>query len=423
MTTTKPTLLSPVQDLTSLHAAIDAGCDAVYFGIKGLNMRAGAKNFELKDLNKITKICHKGNKYNKDIKTFLAINVLIYDDEIKDIEKILSSAKKASIDAIIAWDQAVIQKAKKIGLEVHLSTQASISNFDAAKFYYKQGIRQIILARELSLKQVNMIKKRIKKEKLNLKIETFIHGAMCVSVSGRCFLSQELFNKSANRGECLQPCRRKYLVKDPEENHELVIGEDYVLSPNDLCTIDIIEELIEAGIDCFKIEGRNRSPEYVKTTTACYRVAIDLYHELKKSAKDKKTKIRLPQELKQELKERLMMVYNRGFSTGFFMGKPIDKWSKSYGSKATTRKEYIGKIKNFYSKIDVGEIIMESGNIKVGDTLMIQGPTTGVKGLKIKEMQIDKKKVDKGNKGQVIGVRLDFKARINDKVYIIKKQK
>ncbi len=403
----KPILLSPVQDFISLKAAIEAGADAIYFGIKGLNMRAGAKNFELKDLKEITKICHK----NK-VKAYLALNVIVYDSELMQVDNILKRAKQAKIDAIICWDMAVLKKARQLKLETHLSTQASVSNYESARFYSKLGIKQIILARELDIIQIKKIIKKIKDNKLKLNIETFIHGAMCVSVSGRCFLSQQLFNKSANRGECLQPCRRKYLIKDPEENHELFLGEDYVMSPEDLCTIDIIDQLIEARIDCFKIEGRNRSPEYVKVTTECYRYAIDSYLEGK-----------LTKELKQQLKDKLATVYNRGFSTGFYLGKPIDRWSHAYGSKATTKKEYIGYIKNFYNKINVAEIKVESGSLSKGDNLMIQGPTTGVKESILDEMQIERKEATRAKKGDNIGIKLNFKARMNDKVYKIIKVK
>jgi putative protease len=267
----KPELLSPVQDLVSLKAAIDAGCDAVYFGVKGLNMRAGAKNFDTKDIKKIVSIAHK----NK-VRAYLALNVIVYDDELAKVKKILGEAKKNKIDAVICWDLSVLELCNRLKIPIHLSTQASVTNLESLRSYYKKfKIKRAVLARELSLEQIKGIIKKIKKNKLKVEIETFVHGAMCVSVSGRCFLSQEVFNKSANRGECLQPCRRKYIIKDSEEKHEFLIGEDYVLSPKDLCTIEILDKLVDAGIDSFKIEGRNRSAEYVKVVTEVYRQAID----------------------------------------------------------------------------------------------------------------------------------------------------
>ena len=268
----KPELLSTVQDFISLKAAIYAGSDAVYFGVKELNLRIVVKNFFLKDLSKVVNQCHK----NK-VKAYLTLNTIIYENEIEKLRNILKKAKKAKVDAVIAWDFSVIKECEKLKLPIHLSTQASVSNFEAIKILKNKfkNIKRVNLARECSLKQI----KDIIKKKPNIEIETFVHGAMCVSISGRCFLSQEIFNQSANRGECIQPCRRKYLIKDVEEGHELELGEEYVLSPKDLCTIGILDELLKAGINAFKIEGRNRSPEYVKVTTECYREAIDAIME------------------------------------------------------------------------------------------------------------------------------------------------
>lgn len=258
-------LLAPAGNWISLRAAIEAGADSIYFGLKELNMRAKANNFKLNEINKVTQECRKHK-----VKAYLTLNTIIYENELNKIKSILKKAKQAKIDAIICWDHAVIKEASKLKLPIHLSTQASVSNSEAAKFYKKLGVKRIILARELNLNQIKQIKKESK-----IEVEVFIHGAMCVSISGRCFLSHYLFNKSANRGECLQPCRRKFILKDIEENHELELGQDYIISPKDLCTIDIIDKLIKAKIGCFKIEGRMRSPEYVKTVTEVYREAID----------------------------------------------------------------------------------------------------------------------------------------------------
>ncbi len=392
----KPELLSPVQDFTSLKAAIDAGADAVYFGVKELNMRIGAKNFELKDTKKVIELCHK----NK-VKAYFALNTIIYDNEINKIKKILKKLKKEKIDAVIAWDFSVIRECEKLNLPLHLSTQTSVSNFEALKTFKNKfrNIKRVNLARELSLEQIKKITKNINKEKLNVEIETFIHGAMCVSVSGRCFLSQEIFDKSANRGECIQPCRRKYVIKDVEEDHEFELGEDYIISPKDLCTIEIIDKLIAAGIDAFKIEGRNRSPEYVKVVTECYREAID-------------------KGFNRSLLAKLKTVYNRGFSTGFYLGKPLNGWSKAYGSSATKKKVYIGKVKNFYKKINVAEILIEANKIKRGDTLMFQGPTTGVVEQKIVSMQKNHKDINKAEKWDRVAIKTKCVLRENDKVFL-----
>ena len=401
----KPELLSPVQDFTSLRTAINAGCNAIYFGVKGLNMRANAKNFAIKDLKKVAEICHKNN-----VRAYLTLNTIVFENEYEAVTNILDEAKKTGIDAIICWDFAVVQEAKKRKLDIHISTQASISNFEAAKIINKKfGVKRIILAREVPLEQIKKIIAKIKEERLNLGIEVFVHGAMCVSISGRCFMSQEIFGKSANRGECLQPCRRKYLLIDSEEGFEYELGEEYVMSPKDLCTIDFIDKLIEAGITGFKIEGRNRSPEYVKATTECYRAAIDAYFEGKYNKK-----------LAFELKEKLKTVYNRGFSSGFYLGKPIAEWSRAYGSKATQKKELVGVVKNYYKKPKVVQVIVQRHGLKTGDTLMIQGPTTGVVSEKINSIYDEKdKSVKKIGKKRIATIKFSHFARKNDKAYIV----
>ena len=438
----KPELLSPVQDFTSLKAAIDAGADSIYFGIKELNMRIGANNFNLKDTKKVIDLCHK----NK-VKVYFTLNTIIYDDEINKIRAILKKLKKEKIDSIIAWDFSVINECNKLNLPVHLSTQANITNFETIKTLKKQfkNIKRINLARELSLDQIKGIIKQIKKNKLNIEIETFIHGAMCVSISGRCFLSQDIFNKSANRGECLQPCRRKYIIKDVEEDHEFELGTEYVMSPKDLCTIEILDKLIEAKIDAFKIEGRNRSPEYVKVVTECYREAIDIIRNslsknlsargwgtsIKTSRESNRlfpllnTKLEINNEtkeynneLKNKLIKKLKTVYNRGFSTGFYLGKPLNEWSKAYGSKATKKKIYIGKVKNFYKKIKVAEILVESNLLKIGDQIMFQGPTTGVIEQKIISMQKNHNDIQLAKKGERIAIKTNRIVRQNDKVFL-----
>ena len=413
----KPEIMSPAGDWLSLKAAIDAGCDAVYFGIKGMNMRAGAKNFTAADLRKIAKVCHEN-----DVKAYLAMNTIVYEKEIKKIAKILAKAKAAGIDAVICWDFAVIKEARKQKIPIFISTQMSVSNSESIIFFYKtQGIRRFVLARECSINDIKTIKKELKKALKSkadkIEIETFAHGAMCVSISGRCFLSQFQFGKSANRGACIQPCRREFNITDIEEKHSFRLGNNYILSPKDLCTIPFIEKLIEAGVDSFKIEGRNRSPEYVKTVTSAYRKAVDFYFE----NKGKKGFQKEFNELKKELVNEVKKVYNRGFSSGFFMGKPIDEWTDSYGSKATTRKEYVGFVKNYYNKPGVAEIKVESNEFREGNEIMFQGPTTGVFSQKAESIELHHKKVMKAVKGKHVAVKTKELVRINDKVYIIKK--
>jgi len=396
----EPELLSPVQDFVSLKAAIDGGADAIYFAIKELNMRIKAKNFNLNETKKVIELCHKNN-----VKAYLTLNAVIYDNEINKVRKILKKLKKEKVDAIIAWDFSVIKECEKMNLPVHLSTQASVSNFETILFLKNKikSLKRINLARELSLEQIKNIIRKIKQNKLSIEIETFIHGAMCVSISGRCFLSQEIFNKSANRGECLQPCRRKYVIKDVEEGHELELGEDYIISPKDLCTLPFIDKLIRAEIDAFKIEGRNRSPEYVKIATECYREVIDN-----------------PKADKNKLIRKLKTVYNRGFSTGFYLGKPINEWSKTYGSKATKKKIYLGKVLNYFKKVKVAEILLETNKLKLNDEIMFQGNKTGVTQQKVNSMEIKNKKITKAKRGQRVGIKMDEIVRENDKVFLLR---
>lgn len=390
-------LLAPVSDRVMLKAAIDAGADCVYFGLKKLNMRATARNFTLEELPEIVKQCH-----DSDVKVFLTVNTIVYDHELEDVKKVIEGAKTAKVDNIICWDMAVIHECKRQGMPFHISTQASVANTEAAKFYKELGAERIVLARECKLEDVKAIK-----QNSGIEVETFIHGAMCVSVSGRCFMSQHLFNRSANRGDCLQPCRREYKIID-EENNELILGENYVMSPKDLCALPFIDKLIEAGIDCFKIEGRVRSPEYVKTVVSAYREAIDAYKEGK-----------FNKELADKLVEKLKTVYNRGFSNGFYLGLPTaDDFTDIGGSKATTRKIYVGYITNFFKEPSVAAIKLEAGKIKKGDKIMIQGPTTGVKEQIIESMEINKKPVEKAEK-EMVGIKLNFQARENDKVFVI----
>ncbi|MDD5177962.1 MAG: U32 family peptidase [Candidatus Nanoarchaeia archaeon] len=388
----KPELLSPVGNFAMLEAAKQAGADSVYFGIKGLNMRnLGAKNFSLGDLRKIGK---------EEIKKYLTVNTIIYDNEIKKARKIIESAYSNNIDAVIVWDLAALKLAKEIGIEAHISTQASVANSEAIKQYQKLGAKRFVLARELDLKQLKELKK-----KTNAELEVFIHGAMCVAFSGRCFMSQEIFGKSANRGECLQPCRREYIIKDVDREYELKLGNNYVLSPKDLCSIPFIERLM--FLDAFKIEGRGRSPEYVKVVTSAYRRAIDAYYSNE-----------LDDKLKKELMKEVSGVYNRGFHSGFYFKVPGGEgFAGSYGSQATKKKIYIGKIINYYKKNNVLVLKVEAEKIKVGNTLLIIGNKTGVKEIKVKEIMKNNQAISEAKKGDIITMRSEV-VRENDQVYL-----
>lgn len=397
----KPELMAPASDWTTLTAAVKAGADAVYFGVNKLNMRLKAKNFVLEELPKIVEYCHE----NK-VKAYLTVNVIILENELKELNTILEKAKDAGIDMIICWDMAVVKKAKQLGLKICLSTQASASNSEAVKFYKNLGVDRVVLARECSLDDIKNIK-----EKTNIEIEVFVHGAMCISISGRCFLSHHLFGKSANRGECLQPCRRQYLVSDAEEKDSLVLGHDYVLSPKDLCCIEFIEKIIEANIDSLKIEGRKRSPEYVSTAVSAYREAIDLYFENK-----------LTLEKKKELFEKLNKVYNRGFSAGFYFSTPSGAdYADVYGSRATTKKIYLGFVKNFYKKNNIALIKSEASSIKAHAKIMFQGPTTGVFEQEVNELWVEEQKQDIVSKGTEFTIHTNNLVRKNDKVYLVEK--
>ncbi len=374
-------------------------------------MRAAAKNFELTELKKVVDTCHA-----KKVKAFLCLNTIIFEDELDTLKKVLSEAKKAKVDAVICWDFSVISECNKMKIPIHVSTQASVSNFEAIKTLVSKfkNIESVNLARELTLEQIKKIIQKIKKQKLKVKIETFVHGAMCVSVSGRCFLSQEVFSKSANRGECLQPCRRKFIIKDFEEKHEFELGKDYVLSPKDLCALPIMDKLIDAGIDVFKIEGRNRSPEYVKAVTSVYREVIDYYLKNKK----------LPKTLIEKQLKKLKTVYNRGFHEGFYLGTPTaDDFTKAYGSVATKQKVYIGFVKNFYKKINVAELKIMSHSLNTGDNILIIGNKTGVLEQKVSSMELNHKKIKTARKGQRIAIKTNSIVRENDKVFILRNSK
>ena len=398
-----PELLSPVGSHESLTAAIQGGADSIYFGVRGLNMRAGGKaDFTEEELPIIVNKAHENN-----VKAYLALNTIVYDQEEEKITKILEKAKQAQVDAVIAWDSLVIEKARERGIPVHVSTQASIANYRALKTYTQKGARAAVLARELDLEQIKTIIRKRDEDNLKVKIEVFVHGAMCVSVSGRCFMSLIAYGKSANRGECIQPCRRSYIVKDPEEGTEYQLQNHHVMSPKDLCAMPVLDNILNAKPDILKIEGRMRSPEYVKTVTRAYKEAIQAWQEGA-----------LTEHLKQRLTEKMREVYNKGFSTGFYNGQPLHEWAGVYGSKATKKKTYAGRITNYYEQPGVAEAKLESTSIQEGQAYLIIGPTTGVQEGTLPELRVDGKTTTKTEKGATATFKTK-KVRTNDKLYLV----
>ncbi|MEM3405431.1 MAG: peptidase U32 family protein [Candidatus Pacearchaeota archaeon] len=380
-------LVAPAGDVASFIAAYKAGADAIYFGLKEFNMRYNAENFSLKDLEEIQKY---------PVKKYLTLNTIIFDNELKRIENIIKKVKN-KIDAIICWDFAVINLCKKYNIPFHISTQASVANSEATKFYKKLGAKRIVLARELNLKQIKKISKIIE-------IECFIHGAMCISESGRCFTSQFLHGKSANRGQCLQPCRREYKVID-EQGNELKLKNNFVMSAKDLCTLPFFEKLKKAGIKAFKIEGRNRDIDYVDTVVRVYREAIDK---------------NLDEKRKLELMKELEKVYNRKFSSGFYLGLPTaDDFTNIKGSNTSQTKKIIGRIENYLTNKKVAIIKLFSDKLQLGDEILIEGRKTGLVRLKITSMQQNKKDINNVKKGEIFAILCEEKVRKNDSVFKI----
>ncbi len=400
-------LMSPAGSFESLQAAIQGGADAVYFGVDQLNMRArSGNNFTIEDLERIVKTCSE-----KRVKTYLTLNTIIYDHDISLMKTIIKAAKKNRVDAIIASDQSVLGYAKSIGMPIHISTQANVSNIESVLFF-SAFADTVVLARELSLRQVADIVKQIKRAGIKgpsgelMKIEVFAHGALCMAISGKCYLSLHSHNASANRGACIQNCRRNYIVKDKEEGIELEIDNEYIMSSKDLCTIDFMDKIIESGVNILKIEGRGRPADYVYTTTKCYREAIDSYYEKTYS----KHKIA-------EWKKELKTVFNRDFWDGYYLGKKMGEWSDEYGSKATKRKIYVGKGIKYFSKQNVAEFKLESNQLTIGNNILIVGPTTGVIEDKITELRIENTPVDSVKKGDVFSFPLGKKIRPSDKLF------
>ena len=402
-------IMAPVGSFESLQAAIQGGADSVYFGIEHLNMRSrSSANFTTKDLEEIVRLCNENG-----VKSYLTLNTIIYDADLILMKEIVDTAKKSGLSAVIASDQAVINYANQVGVEIHLSTQLNITNYETLKFYSKYA-DVVVLARELNMEQVAHIKSQILKDNLcgpsgkQIRIEMFVHGALCMAVSGKCYLSLHEMNSSANRGGCNQICRRGYTVKEKELGYELDIDNEYIMSPKDLKTIHFLNKVLASGVEVLKLEGRARSPEYVKTVVECYSEAVTAVFD----GTYNQAKI-------EQWDNRLQTVFNRGFWDGYYLGQRLGEWSHNYGSSATTRKMIIGKGTNYFSKLGVAEFLMESGELSVGDTILITGPTTGVIETVIDEIRVDLKPVQKTVKGESFSIKMDQKIRRADKLYKI----
>lgn len=400
-------IMAPVGSYESLMAAIGAGADSVYFGVEQLNMRARSSfNFTLDDLAKIVSIAKKNG-----IKTYLTVNTIMYDRDLPVMRAVMDRAKAEGIDAVIVSDQAAIFYARSIGLEVHISTQLNLSNIESVAFY-AQYADVVVLARELDIQQVNDIYRQIRERNIRgprgelVKIEMFAHGALCMAISGKCYLSLHDASCSANRGSCRQICRRSYEVRDRDTGAELVIENNYIMSPKDLCTIDFLDRFIGAGVRVLKIEGRARSAEYVKRVVECYGEAL-------KAIEDGT----YTEEKAEAWKARLATVFNRGFWGGYYMGQRAGEWSDSYGSSATKRKVYVGKVTNYFKKLGVAEILIEASTLSTGEEAFIMGETTGVVEFVPDEIRVDLKPVDETVQGQYCSLKVPQLVRRGDKLY------
>ncbi|MDR4987638.1 MAG: peptidase U32 family protein [Bacteroidales bacterium] len=402
-----PRVLSPAGSFESLRAAMQGGADAVYFGVGKLNMRSrSAKNFTIEDLDEIVAICREHNTLS-----YLTLNTIIYDEELAEMRHIVDRAKEAGVSAIIASDMSVMQYARQQGVRVHISTQCNITNLESVRAYAHYA-DVMVLARELNLRQVHDLVKGIEREQITgpsgelIAIEIFVHGALCMAVSGKCYLSLDNMNFSANRGACLQLCRRSYLVTDKEEGYELEVDHQYIMSPKDLCTIGFLDKIIHTGAAILKIEGRGRSADYVKTTTRCYKEAVQAVLDGTYS-----------REMVEAWTQRLETVFNRGFWDGYYLGRRMGEWADRYGSQATRRKQYVGKVTNYFSKLGVAEITLETRELAAGTELMITGPTTGVVELVATEIRLSDKAVAQVRKGDVCSVKVAEAVRRGDKVF------
>jgi len=409
MTRQEIEIMAPAGSWESLSAAIKAGADSVYFGIERLNMRSkSSSNFTTDDLREIVKTCNENH-----VKSYLTVNTILYDNDLSLMREIIDVAKESNVSAIIAADVAALMYANSIGVEVHLSTQLNISNVESLKFY-AQFADVVVLARELNMEQVSEIYQAIVKDNIRgksgnlIRIEMFCHGALCMAVSGKCYLSLHEKNVSANRGACNQICRRGYTVKDKDSEIELDIDNEYIMSPKDLKTIGFVDEMLNAGVRVFKIEGRARGAEYVKTVVSCYNEAIESCLNGTFSA-----------EKVADWDVKLSKVFNRGFWNGYYLGQRLGEWSQNYGSEATHKKVYVGRVTNYFSKIGVAEILLEAQYIEKGDEILITGETTGAYEDVIDEMRVELKPVDKVEKGTYFSIKTKELIRRNDKVYKI----
>lgn len=401
-------IMSPAGNFESLIAAIQGGANSIYFGIGDLNMRShSANNFSIDDIDKIVEICIAHH-----VKSYLTLNIILYDNDLLAARELILKAKQSGVSAIIASDMAVISLARQHGVEVHISTQLNISNIESLRFY-AQYADVIVLARELTLDQIKTITSAIQSENITgpsgkpVRVEIFCHGAMCMAVSGKCYLSLHEYNASANRGSCYQLCRRGYKVTDLETERSLEIDNKYIMSPKDLCTVEFMDKIIDAGVSVFKIEGRARSAEYVKKVTSAYRRAADAV--LNGTYNN---------ELALGLKEEMKEVFNRGLWDGYYLGARLGEWNEVYGSKSTKKKVYTGKITNYFTKLGVAEVLVESSEIKTGDNILIIGPSTGVHEQIVEEIRVDLKPVNKAGKGTLCSIPVPIKLRRSDKVYL-----
>ncbi len=404
-------LMAPAGNFESLQAALDNGADSVYFGVEQLNMRARASiNFTIDDLDEISRRCKE-----KGVRTYLTLNTIIYDHDLSIIKTLLDRAKAADLTAVIAMDQAVIAYARQIGMEVHISTQINITNIETVKFY-AMFADTMVMSRELSLTQVKKICDQIEREQIKgpngnlVEIEIFGHGALCMAVSGKCYLSLHSHNSSANRGACKQNCRKKYTVIDQESGFEIELDNEYMMSPKDLCTINFLDQVVDTGAKVLKVEGRGRAPEYVATVIKCYREAIDAIADGTYS----KEKVA-------DWMERLGTVYNRGFWSGYYLGQELGEWSATPGSNATQKKVYVGKGSHYYPKSNIAQFVIEAYDLNVGDTVLIQGPTTGSQEMVVESMMVDDQVAEKATKPNIITFPTDFRVRPSDKLYKIVK--
>ncbi|MBN1132060.1 MAG: U32 family peptidase [Bacteroidales bacterium] len=400
-------LMAPAGSFESLVSAIQGGADSVYFGIGQLNMRARSSfNFTIRDLPEIVRIAADNR-----VKTYLTLNTIVYDHELEEMREIVDEALRNQVTAIIASDQSVLQYARDAGASIHLSTQLNISNVESLRFYADYA-DVVVLARELNLEQVKKISEAIQMDSLKgpsgelIRIEMFVHGALCMAVSGKCYLSLHEYNHSANRGDCIQVCRRSYVVTDKETGHEMEVDNEFIMSPKDLKTIHFLNRIMDAGVRVLKIEGRARSPEYVKTVTACYDEAI------KAIVSDQYTDEKI-----EDWDRRLATVFNRGFWDGYYLGQRLGEWSKAYGSQATKRKLYLGRITNFYGKIGVAESFIQTGELSKGDEILITGPTTGVLEARVETLRVNEKETGVAVKGEVCSFALPGPVRRSDKLY------